>query len=262
MQGIHTLSNREAEEIIAKDRESHQKDLFENIEKGNFPKWKMHVQIMPEREAVTYKYNPFDLTKVWPHKDYPLIEVGILELNKNPENYFAEVEQAAFNPANIVPGIGYSPDKMLQGRLFSYGDTQRYRLGINHLQLPVNASIANIANTHRDGYMQQGKYGGDRNYNPSYYDDYIEDKNMIEPTLYIQDGNEIDRYNHRDDCSDYYTQAGDLYRLMNPEQKEALCQNIKEAMDGVPVEIKKRQLEHFMKADQNYGNRVKELLGL
>lgn len=262
MQGIHTLSNREAEEIIAKDRESHQKDLFENIQKGNFPKWKMHVQIMPEKEVSKFKYNPFDLTKVWPHKDYPLIEVGILELNKNPENYFAEVEQAAFNPANIVPGIGYSPDKMLQGRLFSYGDTQRYRLGINHSQLPVNASIANIANTHRDGYMQQGKYGGDRNYNPSYYDDYMEDKNMIEPPLYVQDGNEITRYDHRDDCNDYYTQAGDLYRLMNAEQKEALCQNIKEAMDGVPVEIQKRQLEHFMKADQNYGNRVKELLGL
>lgn len=262
MQGIHTLSNREAEAIVAKDRESHQKDLFENIEKGNFPKWKMHVQIMPEKDAATYKYNPFDLTKVWPHKDYPLIEVGVLELNKNPENYFAEVEQAAFNPANIVPGIGYSPDKMLQGRLFSYGDTQRYRLGINHSQLPVNASIAQVTNTHRDGYMQQGKYLDARNYNPSYYEDYVEDKNMLEPPLHIQEGSVVDRYNHREDCDDYYSQAGDLYRLMNNEQKEALCQNIKEAMDGVPVEIQKRQLEHFMKADVNYGNRVKELLGL
>lgn len=262
MQGIHNLTNKEAEEIIAKDRESHQKDLFENIEKGNFPKWRFCVQIMPEKDAETYRFNPFDLTKVWSHKDYPLIEVGILELNKNPENYFAEVEQAAFNPANIVPGVGYSPDKMLQGRLFSYGDTQRYRLGINHSQLPVNASIAPVANTHRDGYMQMGRFGGERNYNPSYYDDYNEDINAIEPPLHIKEGDVMMKYDHREYEDDYYVQAGDLYRLMNAEQKEALCQNIKEAMEGVPVEIKKRQLEHFKKADENYGKRVAELLGL
>ena len=261
-QGIHTLSNREAEKIVAVDRESHQRDLFENIEKGNFPRWKLKVQVMPENEACKYKYNPFDLTKVWNHKDYPLIDVGVLELNKNPENYFAEVEQAAFNPANIVPGIGYSPDKMLQGRLFSYGDTQRYRLGVNHSQLPVNAPLAPLANTHRDGYMQQGKYNGERNYNPSYYDDYLEDSSVLEPSLKVEGGDVVDRYNHRDDCDDYYTQAGDLYRLMSDCQKEALCQNIKEAMEGVPVEIKKRQVEHFKKADPAYGKRVEELLGL
>ena len=185
-----------------------------------------------------------------------------MELNKNPENYFAEVEQAAFNPANIVPGVGYSPDKMLQGRLFSYGDTQRYRLGINHSQLPVNASIAPVANTHRDGYMQMGKFGGERNYNPSYYNDYSEDSNAIEPPLHIKEGDVMMKYDHREYEDDYYVQAGDLYRLMNAEQKEALCQNIKEAMEGVPVEIKKRQLEHFKKADENYGKRVAELLGL
>lgn len=262
MQGIHNLTNAEAEMIVAKDRESHQKDLFENIEKGNFPKWRFCVQIMPEKDAPNYKVNPFDLTKVWSHKDYPLIEVGILELNKNPQNYFAEVEQAAFNPANIVPGIGYSPDKMLQGRLFSYGDTQRYRLGINHSQLPVNASIAPVSNTHRDGYMQRGDFGGDRNYNPSAFNDYAEDTNAIEPPLRIQNSDVMDRYNHRDDDSDYYSQAGDLYRLMNAEQKEALCQNIKESMEGVPVEIQKRQVEHFTKADLAYGKRVAELLGL
>lgn len=262
MQGIHNLTNKEAEEIIAKDRESHQKDLFENIEKGNFPKWRFCVQIMPEKDAENYKVNPFDLTKVWSHKDYPLIEVGILELNKNPENYFAEVEQAAFNPANVVPGIGYSPDKMLQGRLFSYGDTQRYRLGINHSQLPVNASIASVSNTHRDGYMQKGVYGGERNYNPSAFNDYAEDSNAIEPPLHIKEANVMDKYNHRDDDSDYYSQAGDLYRLMNDWQKEALCQNIKEAMQGVPLEIQKRQVEHFRKADSAYGARVAKLLGL
>lgn len=262
MQGIHNLTNREAEAIIAKDRESHQKDLFENIEKGNFPKWRFCIQVMKEKDAENYKVNPFDLTKIWSHKDYPLIEVGILELNKNPQNYFAEVEQAAFNPANIVPGVGYSPDKMLQGRLFSYGDTQRYRLGINHTQLPVNASIAPVSNTHRDGFMQMGKFGGERNYNPSYYDDYSEDVNANEPPLHIKDGDVMDRYNHREYEDNYYIQAGDLYRLMNSEQKEALCQNIKESMEGVPVEIQKRQLEHFKKADENYGKRVAELLGL
>lgn len=260
MQGIHTLTNREAEAIVAKDRESHQRDLFENIEKGNFPKWRVCVQIMPEAEAATYRFNPFDLTKVWSHKDYPLIDVGILELNKNPENYFAEVEQAAFNPANIVPGIGYSPDKMLQGRLFSYGDTQRYRLGINHSQLPVNASIVPVANTHRDGYMQQGKYGGARNYEPSNFNDYTESKSVLEPPLVIQEANTMARFDHREYEDDYYVQAGDLYRLMNPDQKEALCQNIKEAMEGVPENIKKRQIEHFKKADPAYGKRVEELV--
>ena len=262
MQGIHNLTNREAEQIVAKDRESHQKDLFENIEKGNFPKWRFCIQVMTEQEALTYKHNPFDLTKTWSHKDFPLIEVGILELNRNPENYFAEVEQAAFNPANIVPGIGYSPDKMLQGRLFSYGDTQRYRLGINHTQLPVNAPIVPVNSTHRDGYMQMASYGSYRNYNPSMFNDYSEDKNAIEPQLCIKEAEAMARYNHRDDDSDYYSQAGDLYRLMSDDQKEALCHNIAEAMDGVLDEIKLRQIEHFTKADAAYGKRVRELLGL
>ena len=262
LQGIHNLTNKESEAVIAKDRESHQKDLFENIEKGNFPKWRFCIQVMSEKEAENYRFNPFDLTKVWSHKDYPLIEVGILELNKNPENYFAEVEQAAFNPANIVPGVGYSPDKVLQGRLFSYGDTQRYRLGINHTQLPVNAPIVPVNNTHRDGFMQQGQFGDRRNYEPSYFNDYVEDKNALEPPLFVQEGDVMYKYDHREYEDDYFVQAGDLYRLMTAEQKEALCQNIKESMEGVPDEIKKRQLEHFKKADKAYGKRVAELLGL
>ena len=260
LQGIANLTNKEASNIIANDRESHQRDLFENIEKGNFPKWRFCVQIMPEAEAINYKVNPFDLTKTWSHKDYPLIEVGILELNKNPQNYFAEVEQAAFNPANIVPGVGYSPDKMLQGRLFSYGDTQSYRLGINHTQLPVNAPINPVNNTHRDGFMQMGSFGGDRNYNPSYYNDYTESAEANEPPLHIAESEIMARYNHRKYEEDHFSQAGDLYRLMSDEQKEVLCQNIKEAMDGVPVEIKKRQIEHFKKADAQYGKRVEELV--
>lgn len=263
MQGIENLTNEEAGAIIANDRESHQKDLFENIEKGNFPKWRMCVQIMPETEAKTYRFHPFDLTKTWSQKDYPLIEVGIVELNKNPENYFAEVEQAAFNPANIVPGIGYSPDKMLQGRLFSYGDTQRYRLGINHTQLPVNAPRCPFHTTSRDGYMQNGSYGSMINYNPSSLPGYQEDPNAREPKLdlsKLEKETAVYDWDFREEDSDYYTQPGDLYRLLSAEEKERLCQNIKAAMQGVPTEIKKRQIEHFTKADPAYGKRVAELV--
>lgn len=263
MQGIQNLTNKEAADIIANDRESHQRDLFESIEKGNFPKWRMCVQIMPEKDAKNYRFHPFDLTKVWSQKDYPLIEVGIVELNKNPENYFAEVEQAAFDPASIVPGIGYSPDRMLQGRLFAYGDTARYRLGINHGQLPVNMPKVPVHNTHRDGYMQNGNYGSYMNYNPSSVPGYQEDPNAREPKLnpaIIQKEVDIYDYDYRAEDNDYYTQAGDLYRLLKPEERERLCQNIKDAMEGVPTEIKKRQIEHFKKADPAYGKRVEELV--
>lgn len=263
MQGIENLTNEEAGAIIANDRESHQRDLFENIEKRNFPRWRMCVQIMPEAEAKTYRFHPFDLTKTWSQKDYPLIEVGIVELNKNPENYFAEVEQAAFNPANIVPGIGYSPDKMLQGRLFSYGDTQRYRLGINHTQLPVNAPKCPFHTTSRDGYMQNGSYGSMINYNPSSLPGYQEDPNAREPKLdlsKLEKETAVYDWDFREEDSDYYTQPGDLYRLLSAEEKERLCQNIKAAMEGVPTEIKKRQIEHFAKADPAYGKRVAELV--
>ena len=155
-QGIKNLTDQEAEELIGKDRESHQRDLYEAIERGDFPKWKMYIQVMTEEEARKLPYNPFDLTKVWYKKDFPLIEVGEFELNRNPDNYHAEVEQAAFAPTNIVPGIGFSPDKMLQGRLFSYGDTQRYRLGVNHWQIPVNypKNAKNFNPYHRDGAMR------------------------------------------------------------------------------------------------------------
>ncbi len=160
-QGIKYLTDAEAEAIIGKDRESHQRDLFNSIEQKDFPKWTLKIQIMPEVDASKVPYNPFDLTKVWPHNDYPLMDVGVLELNRNPENFFAEVEQSAFNPANIVPGIGFSPDKMLQGRLFSYGDAQRYRLGVNHHLIPVNAPRCPAHSYHRDGLMRvDGNYGG------------------------------------------------------------------------------------------------------
>src|SRR6202167_386981 len=167
-QGIQNLTDAEAAEIIASDRESNQRDLYESIERGEFPRWKVCVQIMNEEDANTYHIHPFDLTKVWPHSDYPLIEVGEMELNRNPENFFAEVEQAAFSPANIVPGISFSPDKMLQGRLFSYGDTQRYRLGVNYSQIPVNAPKCPFQSYHRDGKMRtDGNLGETLTFNPN-----------------------------------------------------------------------------------------------
>jgi catalase len=151
MQGISNLTNAEAANLVGDDRESHQRDLFQAIDRGDYPRWRFCVQIMPESDAGKTPYNPFDLTKVWPHKDYPLIEVGILGLNRNPENYFAEVEQASFSPANVVSGISHSPDKMLQFRIFAYADAHRYRLGINHESLPVNRPHVPVHNYHRDG---------------------------------------------------------------------------------------------------------------
>lgn len=270
MQGIENYTNKEAACVVGSDRESAQRDLYENIESGNFPKWRFCVQIMTNEQAKEMPYNPFDLTKVWRHKDFPLIEVGILELNANPQNYFAEVEQAAFNPANIIPGIGYSPDRMLQGRLFSYGDTQRYRLGVNHTHLPVNLPKCPFANTHRDGFMQKGSYGGDKNYNPSTHGGYIEDAKEGLSKEYELDFSSIfndtnmnaKRWNHREDDTDYYSQAGMLFRLMNESQKTQLCSNIVESMQGVPKEIIERQLEHFRNADPDYAKRVESLLKL
>ena len=186
-QGINNLTDQEAEALIGKDRESHQRDLYESIEKKDFPRWIFSVQIMTEKDAATCPYNPFDLTKVWYHKDYPLIEVGVLELNKNPENYFAEVEQAAFNPANVVPGIGFSPDKMLQGRLFSYGDAQRYRLGVNHHQIPVNAPRCPYHSYHRDGAARvDGNYGSTLHYEPNSYGEWQEQPDFSEPPLKLE----------------------------------------------------------------------------
>ncbi len=188
-QGIKNLTDQEAQALVGQCRESQQRDLFESIEKGDFPKWKLFVQIMSEEDAKHYKFNPFDLTRVWLKKDYPLIEVGVFELNRNPENYFADVEQAAFNPASIVPGIGFSPDKMLQGRLFSYGDAQRYRLGVNHNLIPVNAPKCPVHSYHRDGFMRvDGNAGSTIGYEPNSYDEWQEQKEHSEPTLDIDGG--------------------------------------------------------------------------
>lgn len=260
-QGIKNYSDQEAEVIVAKDRESHQRDLFNSIDKGDFPRWDMKIQVMTNEQAKTFKHNPFDLTKVWPHKEYPLIDVGVLELNKNPENYFLDVEQAAFNPANIVPGIGYSPDKMLQGRLFSYGDAQRYRLGVNHNMIPVNRARCPVNSFHRDGQMRvDDNYGSTLGYEPNSYDKWQEQPEYREPPLEI-DG-VADHWNHREDDDDYYSQAGDLFNIMTKEEQQILFDNTARAMGDAAKQIKLRHIMNCTKADKAYGVGVAKALGI
>lgn len=260
-QGIKCLTDAEAEEIIGKDRESNQRDLYESIEKGDFPRWTLYIQVVPEKEAANFPFNPFDLTKVWPHKDYPLVEVGVLELNRNPENYFAEVEQAAFNPANIVPGIGYSPDKMLQGRLFSYGDAQRYRLGVNHHLIPVNKPRCPFHSYHRDGAMRvDGNHGSTLGYEPNSYGEWQEQPEFAEPPLELQGA--ADHWDFREDDDDYYSQPGALFRLMNADEQQRLFENTARQMGDCPREIKIRHIRNCMKADPDYGKGVAEAMDI
>ena len=251
-QGIKNLSDAEAAAIVAGDRESSQRDLYEAIERGDFPKWTMFVQIMPEADAAKVPYHPFDLTKVWPKGDYPLIEVGEFELNRNADNYFADVEQSAFTPANIVPGISFSPDKMLQGRLFSYGDAQRYRLGVNHHQIPVNQPRCPFHSYHRDGAMRvDGNHGSTLHYEPNSAGEWQEQPDFREPPLALDGA--ADHWNFREDDADYYSQPGNLFRLMSKEQQQALFDNTARAMQGTTAEIQQRHIDHCTKADPAYG---------
>ncbi|HLQ71715.1 MAG TPA: catalase, partial [Bacillota bacterium] len=260
-QGIENLTDQEADDLVGKDRESHQRDLYENIENGNFPKWKTYIQVMTEEEAKNTPYNPFDLTKVWPKGDFPLIEVGEWELNRNPDNYFAEVEQAAFTPANVVPGIGFSPDKMLQGRLFSYGDAQRYRLGVNHHQIPVNQPKCPFHSYHRDGQMRvDGNQGSLLHYEPNSYGEWQDSPEQSEPPLEIN--GDADFWNFREDDDDYYTQPGNLFRLMNDDQKQALFENTARNFDAATKDIKLRYTASCYKADPAYGEGVAKAAGL
>jgi len=259
-QGIKCLTDQEAEAIVGKDRENHQRDLLESIDNGEFPKWNMKIQLMTEEEVKKCKFNPFDLTKVWPHKDYPLLDLGIMELNRNPENYFADVEQSAFNPANIVPGIGFSPDKMLQGRLFSYGDAQRYRLGVNHHLIPVNKSRCPFHNFHRDGQMRvDDNHGATLGYEPNSYGEWQEQPESKEPPLDLDGA--ADHWDHRED-DDYYSQAGDLFRIMSKEQQKVLFENTGRSIGGAPKEIQLRHIGNCLKADEAYGKGVAKALGL
>ena len=260
-QGIKNLTDEEAAAIVAKDRESHQRDLLESIERGDFPRWTMYIQVMTEEQAKKMPYNPFDLTKVWYKGEYPLTEVGVLELNRNPENYFQDVEQAAFNPAAVVPGIGISPDKMLQGRLFAYGDAQRYRLGVNHHQIPVNRPRCYANPSHRDGQMRvNGNAGSAVGYEPNSFGEWQEQPEYREPHLEISGA--AGAWNFREDDDDYYTQPGKLFRLMSPGEQQVLFENTARAMGDAPDFIKTRHIGNCLKADPAYGKGVADALGI
>lgn len=259
-QGHQHYTNDEAAQVVGKTRESTQEDLFGAIEAGNFPKWKMFVQIMPELEAGTTPYNPFDLTKVWPHGDYPLIEVGEFELNRNPDNYFSEIEQVAMSPSNAVPGIGFSPDKMLQARIFSYADAHRYRLGTHYEALPVNAPKCPVHHYHKDGAMRftPNMPNPDAYYEPNSFNGPVANPDVKEPPLRLSGA--ADRYDHRIGNDDF-SQPRALFNLFNDEQKQRLFNNIGDAMGGVPDFIVERQLALFDQIHSEYGNGVRKALG-
>lgn len=259
-QGIKNLDVDLAAKLAGENPDYHTEDLFNAIEQGDFPSWKLCVQIMPMEDANTYRFDPFDVTKVWSQKDYPLIEVGRMVLNRNPENYFAEVEQATFSPGSFVPGIDASPDKMLQGRLFAYSDAHRYRVGANHNHLPINRPKVEAKNYQRDGAMRfDGNGGKSVYYEPNSFDGPTESADHKRPTLEVSGVADSVAYDHHD----HYTQAGDLYRLLTPEERTRLVNNIVGAMMPVTREdIKLRQIAHFYKADPEYGTRVAEGLGL
>jgi catalase len=260
-QGVANLTDAEAAALIAQDRESHGRDLFLVIERGEFPRWRLFIQVMTDTQARAFRFNPFDLTKVWPQGEYPLIEVGMMELNRWPDNFFAEVEQAAFSPANVVPGIGFSPDKMLQGRLFSYGDTQRYRLGVNFNHIPVNAPKCPFMSYHRDGNMRtDGNLGATPTYWPNSKQAWTDrDEALIEPPLPIE--GDATSWDHRVD-EDHYEQPGNLFRKMRPEQQKRLFENTARAMGDARLEVKERHIANCAKADRAYGAGVAAALGL
>ncbi|WP_444887635.1 catalase [Microbulbifer sp. JMSA008] len=259
-QGHKFHTDAEAESVIGRTRESYQEALFGAIEKGDYPKWSLQLQVMPEADAAKTNYNPFDLTKVWPHGDYPLIEIGEMELNRNPDDYFAELEQAAFSPSNVVPGISFSPDKMLQARVFSYADAHRHRLGTHYESLPVNAPQCPVHNYYRDGEMNTSgiRTGNpDAYYEPNSFNGPQQDSSAKEPPLKLSGA--ADRYDHREGNDDY-GQVRALFNLFDDAEKQRLFGNIARAMAGVPDEIVQRQLTEFHKVHPDYAAGVKAAL--
>ena len=261
-QGIRNLLPQDAVRLAGSDPDHAQRDLFDAIARGDFPKWNVFIQVMTEADAVAWEartgWNPFDLTKVWPHKDFPRIPVGVLELNRNPVNYHAEVEQAAFSPANIVPGLGYSPDKMLQGRLFAYHDAQLYRVGTNHQHLPVNRPRCPFHSQQRDGAMAIENGGAAQNYEPVVAGGTSPSGfGHGDPGLAL--AGPAGRYDERG-TSDDTTQAGNLFRLLPADERERLTSNLAASLQHVSAEIQDRQLGHFAKADPAYAIAVAEKL--
>ena len=267
MQGIKSFNGKEANEMRGIDPDHAQRDLVESIERKDFPRWTLQIQVMSNEQKKEYQYNPFDVTKIWSHEDFPLIDVGTMELNEIPENYFRDVEQSAFAPAHIVDGIGYSPDKMLQGRLLSYPDAHRYRLGVNYEHIPVNKCPYMVANYQRDGQMQVGDNGGaNSNYSPNSFDEIITDENFKEPATQLE-SNIADWFDRNENDNDHYTQPGILYRnAMNDEDRKNLVNNIVNSMSGIYGDRKDQiinpQLCHFFRADVQLGTLIAKGLGV
>ncbi len=267
-QKVKNLTDSEAGRMKGMDADWAQRDLVEAIDNGDFPKWDLKIQVMTEEQTKTFRWNPFDVTKVWPQGEFPLIDVGVLELNKIPDNFFAEVEQAAFAPAHVVDGIGYSPDKMLQGRLLSYPDAQRYRLGANYEQLPVNRCPYATNNYQRDGSMRlDGNGGGAPNYFPNSFDDIEADQSYKEPAQTMDSlvADWFDRNGEGD--NDHYTQAGDLFRkVFTDEERTTQVNNFLGSLKNVSGPkrelILNRQLCHFFRADPELGARIAQGLGI
>lgn len=259
-QGIKNLTPERATELAGTDPDYATRDLYEAIERKDFPKWQVFVQIMPELQADTHKDNPFDLTKTWSHKEYPLVEVGIFELNRNPKNYFAEVEQAAFSPGNLPPGIGASPDKMLQARIFAYADAHRYRIGPNYQHLAVNRPLNAVNSYQRDGAMQFTENGtAYDNYEPNGFDGPAQDESYAEPPLRMSG---TAAHHDQNKGNNDFKQAGDLFRLMTPIQREYLTSVIAGTMKGVPEHILLPNILHFLECDAEYGSKIAEKAGV
>ena len=258
VQGIENFTDAEAKAMVSQDPDHHLRDLFDAIERGDAPEWRLEMQIMPFEDAPDYRFNPFDVTKVWPHGDYPPIAIGRLVLDRNPENYFAEVEQAAFEPANMVPGIGPSPDKMLLGRLFSYPDAHRYRIGTNYQQLPINRPLAEVHNYNKDGAMRYRHNGSQPVYAPNSYGGPTADETLADPSWDVASG-EIGRFAdelhaHDDD----FGQARALYReVMSRTDREHLAENIVAHLStDVSDDVKLRAVQYWTAVDPDLGARV------
>jgi catalase len=257
-QGIQNLTAEEATRLAGTDPDHAQRDLYNAIARGEFPRWDVSIQVMTDEQARAWEkrtgWNPFDLTKVWPYGDFPRLPAGMLELNRNPDNYHAHVEQAAFSPANVVPGMGYSPDKMLQGRLFAYHDAQLYRVGTNHQQLPVNRPRCPVHNQQRDGQMVIDNGGSTVNYENVSGGGTAPQGYGHGDAGWVLQGS-AGRYDERGSADDY-TQAGNLFRVMKPDAQDRLTTNIARAMSGVSADVRAVQIGHFTKADPAYGAAV------
>ena len=260
--GIRNLTAEESAHLAGTDPDHATRDLFEHIKGGKVAAWKAYVQIMPFADAETYRFDPFDVTKVWRYQDYPLIPIGRLVLDRNPENFYADIEQAAFSPSNLVPGIEPSPDKLLQGRMFSYPDAHRYRLGANFAQLPVNQPKVPVNNYQRDGAMRvDGNGGGKPNYEPNSYGGPTQVPAARELPIALSGPADRTPYPKAGKADDF-EQAGMLWRVLKPDEQERLVANLSGHLRNAERAIQERQVQHFVKADAEYGRRIAQALGL